>query len=91
MPVAYTAPLQPRQGADFSGSIAALGQQRAQRAAQEQAIMKQMEARQKSTNKMLSEVDGYDVSKLIPPLRQHFKDYMATKMEEIQGLSLIHI
>ena len=88
MPVAYTAPLQPRQGADFSGSIAALGQQRAQKAAQEQAIMKQMEARQKATNKMLSEVDGYDVSKLIPPFRQHFKDMMARKMEEIQGFAI---
>ncbi len=88
MPVAYTAPLQPRQGADFSGSIAALGQQRAQKAAQEQAIMKQMEARQKATNKMLSEVDGYDVSKLIPPFRQHFKDMLAGKMEEIQNFAI---
>ena len=88
MPVAYTAPLQPRQGADFSGSIAALGQQRAQKAAQEQAIMKQMQSRQKATNKMLSEVDGYDVSKLIPPFRQHFKDMMAGKMEEIQNFAI---
>ena len=72
MPVAYTTALSTTPGADFNKTLATLGQQQARRAAQQKAIMDQMQARQKATDKMLSEVEGYYVSKLIPPLREHF-------------------
>lgn len=88
MPVAYTTALSTTPGADFNKTLATLGQQQARRAAQQKAIMDQMQARQKATDKMLSEVEGYDVSKLIPPLREHFKTYMGQKMQEIQNFAI---
>ena len=88
MPVAYTTALSTTPGADFTKTLATLGQQQARRAAQQKAIMDQMQARQKATDKMLSEVEGYDVSKLIPPLREHFKTYVGQKMQEIQNFAI---
>lgn len=88
MPVAYTTGLSTTPGADFNKTLATLGQQQARRAAQQKAIMDQMQSRQKATDKMLSEVEGYDVSKLIPPLREHFKTYVGQKMQEIQNFAI---
>ena len=88
MPVAYTTGLSAPTPTDFNKTLATLGQQQARRAAQQKAIMDQMQARQKATDKMLSEVEGYDVSTLIPPLREHFKTYMGQKMQEIQNFAI---
>ena len=88
MPAAYTTPLPATPGADFNKTLATLGQLQARKAAQQKAIVNQMESRQKAADKLLSETQGYDVSKLIPPLRSHFNDYVQQKMAEIQGFAI---
>lgn len=87
MPVAYTAPLQ-GETLDMSGLMDSLKVRQAEEAARKKAIVDQMQARQKTADKMLSQVDGYDVSKLIPPLREHFKTYYNQKLEEINNFAI---
>jgi len=88
MPVAYTAPLKSVEGPDMSGLVNSLKAQQAAQAAQKKAIVDQMNARQKAADKMLSEAEGYDVSKLIPPLRQHFSDYYNQKLQDINNFAI---
>ena len=86
MPVAYTAPLQ-GETLDMSGLMDSLQVRQAQEAARKKAIVDQMQARQKAADKMLSEAEGYDVSKLIPPLRDHFKTYYNQKLQDINDFA----
>jgi hypothetical protein len=88
MPVAYTTGLSITTGADFKQTLATLGQQKKMMAEQQKAIVDQMKSRQKAADKLLSETEGYDVSKLIPPLRQHFKDYYNQKLQEINNFAI---
>ena len=59
-----------------------------QKAAEQKAIIKQMKARKDAADKYLSDVEGYDISKLIPPLRPHFKKYMNEEMQKIYDFSI---
>ena len=86
MPVAYTAPLQ-GESLDMSGLMDSLKVRQAEEAARKKAIVDQMQARQKAADKMLSEAEGYDVSKLIPPLRDHFKTYYNQKLQDINDFA----
>lgn len=88
MPVAYTAPLKSVGKTDMSGLLNNLKAQEAAKAAQKKAVVDQMNARQKAADKMLSEAEGYDVSKLIPPLREHFKTYYNQKLQEINNFAI---
>lgn len=88
MPVAYTAPLKSVQATDMSGLLNSLKANEAAKAAQKKAVVDQMNARQKAADKLLAETEGYDVSKLIPPLRDHFKTYYGNKLEEINNFAI---
>lgn len=88
MPVAYTAPLKSVGETDMSGLLNSLKAQEAAKAAQKKAVVDQMNARQKAADKMLAEAEGYDVSKLIPPLREHFKTYYNQKLQEINNFAI---
>ena len=87
MPVAYTAPLQ-GETLDMSGLMDSIQARQAEEAARKKAIVDQMQARQKAADKMLSQTEGYDVSKLIPPLREHFKSYYNQKLQEINNFAI---
>ena len=87
MPVAYTAPLKSVGKTDMSGLLNSLKAQEAAKAAQKKAVVDQMNARQKAADKMLAEAEGYDVSKLIPPLREHLKTYYNQKLQEINNFA----
>jgi hypothetical protein len=88
MPVAYTAPLKSVGKTDMSGLLNNLKAQEAAKAAQKKAVVDQMNSRQKAADKLLAETEGYDVSKLIPPLRDHFKTYYNQKLEEINNFAI---
>ena len=77
MAVAYTEKLPQIGKADFSG-----------RRPNQKGIMDQMKSRREAADKLLSKVEGYDISKLIPPLRDHFKTYMNQEMEKIYDFSI---
>ena len=63
-------------------------QQKARKAAEQKAIVDQMQARQKASEKFLSETKGYDVSKLMPQARPLFEEYVNEKMQEIYNFSI---
>lgn len=88
MPVAYTAPLKSVAKTDMSGLLDGLKAQEAAKAAQKKAVVDQMNARQKAADKLLAETEGYDVSKLIPPLRPHFKTYYSQKLQDINNFAI---
>jgi len=88
MPVAYTTGLSTTPGADFTKTLAALQQQKARKAAEQKAIVDQMQARQKASEKLLSDTKGYDVSKLMPQARPLFEEYVNEKMQEIYNFSI---
>ena len=88
MPVAYTTGLSAAAPTDFNKTLATVAEQQERRAAQQKAIMDQMQARQKAADKMLSEVKGYDVSKLMPQARPLFEEYVNEQMQDIYNFSI---
>lgn len=57
-------------------------------ALQQKAIMDRMQSRQKAADQILSQAEGYDVSLLIPPFRQHWKDFYTQKLQEINNFAI---